>query len=118
MTTKERKATNRLLAGVTESLRALSVTLDGARYCAGNLRTATTRFNVAHPDAPGVPMSPFIESQLIMMQDDIKLQFKELERAEELLFPGRRAQQQREEQEYLQDQRTATMEKYAGYSGE
>lgn len=117
MTTKERKATNRLLGGIEQSLRALSVALDGARYCAGNLRTATTRFNAAYPDAPGVPMSPYAEAQLTMMQDDVKLQSKELERAEEELFPGRRAKRQRECDERNQDRRTEQMERYAGYTG-
>lgn len=118
MTDKERKAVNRLLAGIEESLRSLSVSLDGALYCAGNVRTAITRLRAAHPDVPEVPMSPYVEGQVLLMQADVQLQMKELERAEEALFPGRRIQWEREEKEYLEDRRTATMEKYAGYSGE
>jgi len=117
MTKEERKAANRLLASVEKSLRALSLAIDSARYCASNVRIMTTRLNAAHPDAPPVPMSPYAESQLTTMQDDVKLQRKELERTEEHLFPGRRARYEREAQEYAQDQRTATMEKYAGYTG-
>ena len=114
----EKKAANRLLAAVEENLRSLRVSLDGALYCAGNVRTAITRLRAAHPDAPEVPMSPYAEGQLLLMQADVQLQVKELERVEELLFPGRRERWEREEHEYVQDQRMATMEKYAGYSGE
>lgn len=116
MTKEEKKAANKLLEATDDTLRHLSVALDSAHYCAGNLRTSIKRLNDAHPES--LLCNFGLDIRLAELQADIRLQEMQLANTEEHLFPGRRAKRQRECDERNQDRRTEQMEKYAGYTGE